>query len=325
MGLSSSRLAGLSANTIGILCAIGAALFFSMNDAVIKSLSSSYALHQIILIRASIGLLILLVLLLFSEQKFKLLKTRYLPKHLMRGACVVFANMLFFLALASMPLADAVAIFFISPVIITLFSIIFLGEKVGLHRWLATLLGFVGVMIIVRPGSASFQLVSLLPIASAICYATLHILTRSMRGTESAGTMIFYIQVTFIIVSVLMGLTLGDGRYAPADIPSLYFLLRPWAELQIQHWDTFMIVGVASAAGGYLISQAYRQAEAGLAAPFEYIALPMSIFWGITLFNEWPSQIDLLGMGLILVSGLYTIWRETLLGKRLSITKPRRR
>ena len=152
--------------------------FFSVNDGAIKFLSGGYALHEVVLIRSVIGLVILLVLIAPLTDGFAIFRTKRLGMHLIRGFCVVMANMTFFLGLAAMPLADAVAIFFISPLIITVFSVVFLGEYVGPRRWAAVIVGLIGVVIMMRPGTASFQYASLLPVVAATAYAGLHMLTR---------------------------------------------------------------------------------------------------------------------------------------------------
>ena len=304
-------------NLIGIMSAVGAAFFFSFNDMAIKFLSGDYALHQVVLIRSCIGMAVLMAVIVPLEGGLKILKTRRLAMHLFRGGCVVFANMTFFLALAAMPLADAVAIFFVSPLIITVFSVIFLSETVGPRRWVAVGIGLAGVIIMLRPGSAGFQLVALLPLAAATGYATLHVLTRKIGGTESAGTMTFYIQVTFIAVSAAIGLAVGDGRFAVQADPSLEFLLRQWVRPDPADALIFVAIGVSSTAGGYLISQAYRLCEAGLAAPFEYAAMPMAIFWGFMVFGEWPDNIAWIGILLIVSGGLYMFWREAVVDKSL--------
>lgn len=300
-----------SSNSTGILCAIGASVCFSTTDVTIKFLSDAYALHQIVLLRSAIGIVTIVLILMAGRKGIKALKTKRLTRHLMRGLSVVLANMLFFLGLVAMPLADAVALFFISPSIITLFSIIFLKEHVGPHRWFAIGLGFVGVLIMVQPGSSQFILASLLPIGAAVCYAVLHTLTRTMRDTESASTMTFYIQVSFIIVSALIWFVVGDGRFNDPTSPSLNFLLRPWRAWEYGDIKLFILLGAGSTLGGYLISQAYRLAESGLAAPFEYVALPLAMFWGLVLFDESPSNLTLIGSSFILASGLYTLYRET--------------
>lgn len=303
---------------IGIACAIGGAVAFSINDVVIKFLSGGYPLHEVVLFRSSIGLFIVLGFIVPLEGGLQVLRTRRLGMHILRGFCVVFANMCFFLGLASMKLADAVAIFFVSPMVITAFSVIFLGEKVGPRRWLAVLIGMLGVLVVMRPGSSAFQVASLLPMVAAVCYAFLHILTRKIGGTERAVTMTFYIMLVFMISSGVIGLIVGDGRFAGFGHPALEFLFRPWVWPQPSDWVLFLIIAMASTGGGYMISQAYRLCEAGLAAPFEYIALPLSIFWGFMVFSEVPDIMTWAGVGLILSGGLYMFWRETVHGRRVA-------
>lgn len=295
---------------LGALCATVSVVFFSINDTAIKFLSDGYALHQIVLIRSLIGLAIVMVLIAPLTDGWAVMRTKRLRMHMLRGLCVVFANMTFFLALAAMPLADAVAIFFISPLVITAFSVVFLGERVGPRRWAAIAIGFVGVLIMMRPGTAAFQIASLLPLAAAVFYATIHVITRRIGVTESAATMAFYIQSMFIIVCLIMGLAVGDGRFGDQSDPSLAFLLRAWDWPVVADYPLFLIIGVGIGIGGYLISQAYRVTEASFVAPFEYLALPMSVIWGMLMFDEFPDALDYTGMGLILGAGLFAMWRD---------------
>lgn len=295
---------------LGALCATVAVVFFSINDVAIKFLSGGYALHQVVLIRSVIGLVIILAIIAPLTNGWSIARTKRLPMHMLRGLCVVLANMTFFLGLAAMPIADAVAIFFISPLVITIFSVVFLGETVGPRRWAAIAVGFLGVLVMMRPGTQAFQLASLLPLAAAFCYAGIHIITRRIGGTESAATMAFYIQIMFIVVSLGMGLALGDGRFGDQSDASLAFLLRAWTWPVVADYPVFMIIGIGIAVAGYLISQAYRVAEASFVAPFEYLALPMSVVLGMLVFNEFPSAWDYVGMTLILGAGLFAIWRD---------------
>ncbi len=137
--------------------------------------------------------------------------------------------------------------------------------------------------------------------------------------------MAFYIQLTFIIVSGLMGLAFGNGQFANTGDPSLDFLFREWAVPASKDYFLFVLIGASSSFGGYLISQAYRVAEAGLAAPFEYVAMPLAIFWGVMVFGEWPDLIAWIGISLIFGGGLYTFWREAVQGRALSRSRPKRR
>lgn len=314
---------GWPAPVLAALSAAIAVTCFSLNDMLIKFLSGDYALHQIVLIRSIIGLTILLAVFIPFSGSFAVLKTQRVGVHLMRGGCVVFANLTFFLGLSVLPLAEATAIFFISPFLISLFSILFLKEKVGLHRWSALAMGLIGIVIILRPGTEAFKLVALLPIAAAFGYAMLHILTRHIGKTESALTMSFYIQVTFVLICAGFGLVAGDGHYAQSESPALDFLFREWGAVAGNDMPIFLVIGCASAFGGFFISQAYRMAEAAYIAPFEYIAMPLSIIWGLVIFGEKPSLTVLIGIALIIASGLYVIWREAVKASAKPVAVPR--
>lgn len=295
---------------LGSVSAIVAVICFSINDVAIKFLSGGYALHQVVLIRSFIGVIFLMAVIVPMSGGLPALKTKRLGIHFLRGSCVVFANMAFFLGIAALPLAEGVAIFFISPLVITVFSVVFLKEHVGPRRWVAIALGLVGVVIVLRPGTEAFQFAALLPLMAAFGYAGLHMLTRYIGRTESAAAMSFYIQMTFILVSSSLGLIMGDGKFAGGTDPSLEFLFRAWVWPPLADVSILILLGVVSALGGFFISQAYRVSEAALVAPFEYIAMPMAIVWGILVFDEWPDGVALAGIALILGSGLYMIWRE---------------
>jgi len=314
-----------NSNATGALCAMAAMFFFSLNDALIKSLSDAYPLHEVVVARSLIGMTTFLAIIMPFSGGWRVLKTSRLGMHLLRGACVVFANTFFFMGLATMPLADAVAIFFVSPLIITIFSVVFLGETVGPRRWLATILGLLGVVVIVRPGTSTFQIASFFPILAAVGYAFLNILTRRIGGTESAATMTFYIQFTFIIVSSIVGLSFGGGRLDSGSNPSISFLLRAWEYPLMRDLWIFAILGMASTFGGYLISLAYRQSEAAFVAPFEYIAMLMAIFWGYTVFGEFPDLTSWIGMTLILASGLYMVFRDIRIRPEPTVNRPKLR
>jgi drug/metabolite transporter (DMT)-like permease len=145
----------------------------------------------------------------------------------------------------------------------------------------------------------------------------LNVLTRYSGKTESALTMSFYIQVTLIMISLGFWVCVGDGHYATPDSPALYFLLREWTVFDLGDWYLFLIIGFGSAAGGFLIAQAYRHAEAAYVAPFEYIAMPLSIFWGYMIFQNIPDGQSLIGMTLVVASGLYCVWRESIKHKKI--------
>ena len=305
----------------GVLCVIGGITALSLQDALIKWLSGDYPLHEIVLARASVAIL-LTVFFAHLEGGVGLLRTRRLHLHLIRGLLLVIANMCYFLALAAMPLAEAAAIFFVAPLFITALSVPFLGERVGLRRWAAVLVGMGGVMVMLRPADGIAEIAALLPLVAAFAYALMQMITRRLGATDRASALAFYIHLSFIVVSAAMGLAVGDGRFAGSGHPSLEFLLRAWAWPQATHALLMLACGFLVAVGAYLLSQAYRIAEANLVAPFEYTALPLAVIWGLLLWGDWPDATAVLGIALIVGSGLFVFYRETVRGRLVAARRP---
>lgn len=301
--------------TPGILLALGGSIVMSMNDLAIKALSSTYALHQVILVRALIGIAVVCLLVAFSGTGFRQLVTRRRGAHLFRVTIVMISNVSYFVGLSLMPLADAVATAFIAPMLVTLMSALFLREDVGLRRWSAVAVGLLGVIVMTRPGEGVIQPAALLVLLSALCYAGSHMMTRRMRDTESAASLSFYVQLGFVGVSASMGLVFGDGHFAQAPGTTWEFLFRPWIVPAMPDLWAFLATGLAVSIGGLMVSQAYRTTEASLIAPFEYVGMPMAIFWGVAVFHTWPDRTAWIGIALICGAGLYTLWRETVRGK----------
>ncbi|SMP27700.1 DMT family transporter [Shimia sagamensis] len=308
---------------VGPLSALIATMFFAINDTAIKFLSGDYALHQIVLIRSLIGLTILMIVIVPFQGGISSLRTQRLGMHMLRGLCVVFANTTFFLGLSVLPLADAMAVFFISPLLITLFGALLLGEVIGPRRKAAVVAGMIGVLIMVRPGASDFNIALLLPLVSAVAYALLHVLTRKIGTTDSAATMAVFIQVVFIVVASLVGLLLGHGAYENSGGEMISFLLRAWHWPATADWPILFLLGCSIAFGGFFISQAYRVSEASLIAPLEYAALPVGVLFGILIFDEWPAPTTWIGMALISGAGLFVFWREAKMGSTPTPHRPR--
>jgi drug/metabolite transporter (DMT)-like permease len=306
----------------GILLALGGAVILSLNDLAIKALSGSFALHQVILIRSLIGMGMVFVVIQVSGTGFGQLRTRRPWAHLFKVSILMISNVTYFLGLAALPLADAVAIAFIAPILVTLMSAVVLREHVGPRRWAAVGVGMVGVLILVRPGAGVIQPAAILVLISALCYAGSHMMTRRMRHTESAMTMAFFVQTGFIVVSLGMGIWVGDGHLAGSPDASLAFLFRPWVIPALSDWWAFLGTGLSISIGGMMTAQAYRTNEAALVAPFEYMGMPMAIFWGVVVFGTWPDHTAWVGIALICGAGLYTLWRETMHRKDVDVAAP---
>jgi len=299
----------------GIAFVLAGMLFISVNDLMIKELSGSYPLHQSIFLRSGIGVLFSLIFV-HLEGGWRILRTRHPWQHALRGVLIVVANLTYFAALAALPLADATALFFAAPLFITLLSIPILGETVGVLRLSAVAIGFAGVVIMQRPWAGDTTLevpriVLLLPVVAAFAYALNQILTRKLGIEAKASAMAVYIQTAFIIVSLVFFVVAGDGRYAEGQTnESLVFLLRAWTWPAAQDWPLFVGLGVNSALIGYSLSQAYRLADAARIAPYEYVGLPLAVFWGWLVFSDLPAWEVWIGIALILGAGLFVFLRE---------------
>ncbi|KIC47955.1 DMT family transporter [Tateyamaria sp. ANG-S1] len=300
---------------LGILFVLIGVVCISVNDMLIKELSGDYPLHQIVFARAGIGILFSLIVVQY-EGGFGILRTDTPWQHALRGILIVIANMTFFVGLAVLPLADVTALFFVAPLFITLLSIPILGERVGVLRLTAMAVGFVGVVVMQRPWADADSLevsrfVLALPVLAALTYALNQILTRKLGVASKASAMAVYIQGMFILVSVAFFVVAGGGRFAEgATNGSVIFLLRAWIWPQDADLWLFLGLGLNSAIVVYCLSQAYRIADAATVAPFEYVGLPLAVFWGWVVFGELPTWEVGVGIVLILGAGLFVFLRE---------------
>ena len=199
--------------SLGILFILAGIFAISINDMLIKRLSGDYPLHEIVFFRAATALVFTMVMVRF-EGGLAVLRTRQPLLHAVRGLLIVIANMAFFAALASLPLADATALFFAAPLFITVLSIPLLGEKVGAMRITAVLVGFVGVVIMQRPWADASALdapriVLLLPVLAALTYALNQLRTRRLGIESKASALSVYVHVSFLVVSLGFFLIVG--------------------------------------------------------------------------------------------------------------------
>jgi S-adenosylmethionine uptake transporter len=300
---------------IGILFVLGSVFCISINDMLIKQLSGGYPLHEMVFTRSFIAILFSFVFVQL-EGGWRILRTKQPVLHILRGLLIVTSNMTFFVALAAIPLADATALFFAAPLFITLLSIPILGEKVGPLRLGAVVFGFIGVIIMQRPWEGvdtlgASRVILLLPVVAALTYALNQLLTRKLGVQSKASALAVYIQATFIIVSIGFYLIAGDGRFAQgSDNASIQFLLRAWVWPDQSDYWLFAVLGLNAAIIGYGLSQAYRMADAATVAPFEYIGLPLAVFWGWMIFSELPVLEVWIGIAMILASGVFVFLRE---------------
>jgi drug/metabolite transporter (DMT)-like permease len=276
--------------TGGILMMCIGVAFLSVNDAFAKALTEHYAPIQILFVRNLIALPVVVLITLKFGGPSALISYRP-AAHLARGVIWLGAATLFFTSLKFLELAEATALVFAAPVFVTALSALVLKEHVGWRRWMAVLGGFVGVLIVVRPGAATFQLASLLPVATAVLYAVMMISARWVDPRESAWTLMLYLVGFGILLSSV-------------------FIPFVWVAPKQEHIWLFLGIAFFGTAGVTMITQAFRFAPASIVAPFDYSALIWATLLGRLIWNESPDLATYLGAAVIILSGLFIVFRE---------------
>lgn len=298
-----------SSNSLGILCLVIGIALFAVQDLIVKLLSESYPLSQAMLFRSLTALPLMLVLVHF-DGGMKTLFTPGFPRMLGRGFVVFAPYTLYYLALAALPLATVIALFFAAPLFITLLSVPLLKEKVGARRWIAVAVGFGGVVLMARPGTDLFDWAALLAVAAAATYALAMISARSLGKTETASAMAFWGNAVFLLCAIGLSLVFGGGGFEGATHKSLSFLTRGWVSPSPQDLALMCACGVIAAVALTLLTQAYRLGEASIVASFEYSSMIWGVIYGWVFWRDWPTPTGWLGISIIVGAGLFVIWRE---------------
>lgn len=298
-----------AASLKGIGLLVLAMFVLSLQDIAIKWIGGDYPVLQIVIIRNLVALPC--ALLLFRLEGGRGLPTTQRHKlEAARGLLLFLSFTTYMMGLAALPLADVAAIRNSAPLLITLLSVLLLGEKVGPRRWLALIAGFAGVLLIVRPGAATFNIGSLFVLLATLLYALNVMVTRRLAPTDSSATMAYYSTLVYLVAAaVLAPLAIFVGEVPDAH-PSIAFLFRPWAMPTVPDLLVMAGLGVIWAVGMYLIARAYSLAQASVAAPFEYVALLFGVLWGFAIWQEVPTWATWVGALLTVGSGLYLLRRE---------------
>jgi drug/metabolite transporter (DMT)-like permease len=292
---------------IGLLVA-GIALF-SVQDLILKLLSGDYPLSEAMVFR-SLTATPLIWLLVYFDGGSRTLFNPGTKRMIIRGFIVFAPYTLYYLALAALPIATVVALFFAAPLFITLLSVPMLGEKVGPLRWSAVAVGFGGVILMARPGTDLFDWAALLAVAAAATYALAMISARQLGRTQTASAMAFWGNAVFLLCATLLSLIFGSGQFEGATHKSLAFLTRAWVTPTPQDLMLMCTCGLIAAVALTLLTQAYRMGEASIVASFEYTAMIWGVIYGWIFFHDWPTKAGWLGISIITSAGLFVLWRE---------------
>jgi len=272
---------------VGVAC-------LCVNDALAKTLTSAYSPLQIQFLRNLIALPFA-ILIAYRMGGAAALRSHRPLAHLFRGALWIGATFLFFTSLKYLGLAEATALVFVAPLFITALSALIFREHVGWRRWLAVLVGFLGVLIAVRPGTAAFQTVSLLPIATALVYAFLMLSARWVDARESVWTLLLYMTGTGAAIS-------------------LFIVPFVWIPVRLEDLWLFGAVAIFGTAGMTMMTQAFRLAPAVVVAPLDYTSILWATLLGWMFWSEIPDALTFVGAAVIVASGVFIIWRENRAG-----------
>ncbi len=296
----------LNRNLLGIVSLIFGVMLFSTQDAIIKSISHDHAVTLAMAVRCVVALPLLFLMVHF-ECGIAKLRSPLFWALVMRGGILLVAYTTYYMGLPALPLAEAIALFFAAPIIVTILSIPMLGEKVTGQSWAAIALGFFGVLVILQPGTALFNPAALFSLASAATYALAMIIARRLGVTEPATVMAFYQNGVYLLGALIIAATFAMLGIDSLGHPSLDFLVRPWA--WPNNYDLFLmgICGAIAAIAMSLLTNAYRMADANLVTVFEYTGMIWGPLWGFLFFNEIPRWTTLMGLGLILIAGLISV------------------
>ncbi|MFV0291947.1 MAG: DMT family transporter [Paracoccus sp. (in: a-proteobacteria)] len=277
-------------NLKGIGFALASMGVFATHDVIIKLLGAHYPSLQVLFFSSLLSFP-LVSLILMQEKTPGTLRPQNTGWVAIRSACAMMSGVCGFFAFSVLPLAQVYAILFSAPLLITLLSIPILGEKVGIHRWLAVALGLCGVLIVLRPGAQDLSLGHLAALLAAACSATAAVTTRKLGGSERPLVLLMWPMLGNLVLTGA-GLSLA---YTPMQLP-----------------DLAMAGGIAilGLLGGFLSILAYRAGEAAIVAPMQYSQMIWASIYGWFIFSETLDRPTITGAGVIIASGLYIVWRE---------------
>jgi drug/metabolite transporter (DMT)-like permease len=310
-------------NPRGIILILLAMMIFSVQDGIMKHIFSFVSLYEVYLIRTLVSFGLILFFLILTNKPI-VFKSQYPLLTFCRVIFFFFGFSSFYISLTVLPLGFATALFFVTPFLITIFAHFFLKEEIGPRRWAAVVVGFIGVYIILDPDFSNFNYLSLLPIFCAFCYSLSMIIIKKTSEKDSVYTQTFTFYFGAIIFSLIFYFIIGDGQYNTSDHPASQFIFREWFT-NFESNILFMVAtGVTATIAFLLLFTAYSIASPSVVSPFEYSILLWSPLIGWIYFDEIPSFNTVIGILIIVSSGIYIFMREKAQDQSIATEKPLR-
>jgi len=310
-------------NPKGILFILTGMALFSVQDSLIKYIFEDTALYELYFGRTLTALILLALYLKITSQKL-VMKTYYPLLTTVRVICFFFGFSFFYISLTYMSLAMANALFFSSPFFISILAIVFLGEKVGIRRWLAIIVGFMGVYIVLNPNFENFDYTKLAPVACALFYAISMTITKITSDKDSVYSQMFHLYIGAIGISIIFFIFTGKGQFNTFSDPTLQFILREWFTNPTYSWPFILIMGLVASLSFYFVFSAYSIASPSVVSLFEYSLIIWAIIIGYLLFNDIPTVRTFIGVALIIGAGVYIYIREKARDQMIASDTPNR-
>ena len=317
------RMSRKNNNPRGIILILIAMMVFSVQDGIMKHIFSFVSLYEVYLIRTLVSFGLILLFLILTKKPI-VFKSQYPLLTFCRVIFFFFGFSSFYISLTVLPLGLATALFFVTPFLITIFAHFFLKEEIGPRRWAAVVVGFIGVYITLNPDFSNFNYLSLLPIFCAFCYSLSMIIIKKTSEKDSVYTQTFTFYFGAIIFSLIFYFIIGDGQYNTIDHPAAQFILREWF-VDLESNILFMVAtGITATIAFLLLFTAYRIASPSVISPFEYSILLWALLIGWLYFEEIPTLNTVIGILIIVSSGIYIFMREKAQDQSIVTEKPLR-
>ena len=310
-------------NSLAIFYIIAGMTVFSVQDTLVRILSSEVSILQIMFLRSIVGLSVLFLILKIKKIPI-IFSSQYPLLTIIRSILFMFAFLFYYIGLAYLPYAVTTALFFTTPFFITILSKIFLKENIGLIRLLTIIFGFIGVVIIANPTFDSFNIFMIFPILCAFGYSASMIIIKITSDKDSVYSQTFHVYLATLLFAPLVTYIGSSFDDSIADNQVLNFVFRSWELNLYTQYFLIFVVGVCVVAGFLLIFNAYRVGKPFVIAPFEYTILLWSIFYGWLIWDEKVTIQSWIGMAMIVAAGIYLFYRERVNEQEITMDQPLR-
>ena len=310
-------------NTKGIFFIMTGMAFFSIQDSLIKYIYEDVALFELYFGRTLIQSIILLSFVLLTKKTI-ILKTHYPVLTLVRVVCFFFGFSFFYISLTFMTLAMTSALFFSCPIFMSMFAKFFLKEKIGIRRWSAIFVGFIGVLIVLNPSLEEFNFFKLAPVACALCYATSMTITKYTSSKDSIYTQMTWLYIFAIFASIIIFLVSGDGKFNNFSDSTMQFIFREWFTNPAEAWPYVLVMGIVASISFFCVFSAYSIASPSIVSLFEYSYIVWAMLAGYILFETIPVPRTFIGAAIIIGAGFYIYYREKIKGQMIATDVPNR-